>query len=129
MVCKHHRRHVWLIAALLCGLARADDESARAIMTDSRRGNCIACHRIPLGGIPAGAFGNIGPSLEGVGARLTATKIRQRIVDPRRDSPDTLMPPYGSTEGLYRVQRTYENRSILTEAEIEQVVAYLSALK
>jgi L-cysteine S-thiosulfotransferase len=129
MVCKHHRRHVCLIAALLCGFARADDESAPALMTDSRRGNCIACHRIPLAGIPEGAFGNIGPSLEGVGARLSASKIKQRIVDPRRESPRTLMPPYGSTEGLYRVQKPYEDRSILTDAEIEQVVAYLSALK
>ena len=89
----------------------------------------MTCHRIPLAGIPNGAFGNIGPSLQGVGKRLSAAQIKERIVDPRRISPDTLMPAYGSTEGLYRVQKAYENRPILTEAEIDIVVTYLSSLK
>jgi L-cysteine S-thiosulfotransferase len=129
MVCKHYRRHVWLIVGLLCGAARAGDDVARSIILDARRGNCIACHRIPLSTVPDGAFGNIAPSLKGVGARLSAARIRSRIVDPRRSSPDTLMPPYGNTQGLYRVQKAYENRPILTEAEIDAVVAYLSSLK
>jgi L-cysteine S-thiosulfotransferase len=129
MVREHYRRHVWLTLALLCGAARAEDDSARAIIIDARRGNCITCHRIPLYGVPDGAFGSIAPSLEGVGMRLSAARIRERIVDPRRSSPDTLMPPFGNTEGLYRVQKGYENRPILTEAEIDAVVAYLSSLK
>jgi L-cysteine S-thiosulfotransferase len=129
MVCQHHSRHVWLIVAFLCGMARADEDSARAIITDARRGNCLTCHRIPPTGIPDSAFGNIGPSLTGVGARLSVAQIKERIVDPRRTLPDTLMPPYGNTEGLYRVQKVYENRPILTEAEIDLVVTYLSSLK
>jgi len=39
------------------------------------------------------------------------------------------MPAYGSTAGLYRVQRLYRGRPILTDTEIDAVVAYLSALK
>jgi L-cysteine S-thiosulfotransferase len=129
MVRKHYRRHVWLMVGLLCGAARAGDDVAQAIILDARRGNCIACHHIPLSAVPDGAFGNIAPSLKGVGSRLSAARLRDRIVDPRRSSPGTLMPPYGSTEGLYRVQKAYANRTILTEAEIDAVVAYLSSLK
>ena len=65
--------------------------------------------------------------LEGIPDRVEA--VDEVGCDPRDDSPNTLMPAYGSTAGLYRVRKAYENRSILTDAEIEQVVNYLSALK
>jgi sulfur-oxidizing protein SoxX len=129
MVCQHYCRYVWLILALPCGVARADDHTAREIITDARRGNCISCHRVPLAGVPDGAFGNIGPSLAGVGARLSASQIRERIVDARRLTLNTLMPPYGSKQGLYRVQKRFEDRTILSDEEIDVVVTYLSSLK
>ena len=130
MVCQHHRRHVWLIvlAWLPCTGAHGA-EDARAIMTDSRKGNCIICHYIPIEGVPGNAFGDIGPSLAGVGSRLSPAGIEARIVDPRLSSPQTLMPAYGSTAGLYRVQSVYRDKPILTTEEISAVVAYLSKLK
>jgi L-cysteine S-thiosulfotransferase len=133
MVYQHHCRHVWLIAfSLSCpsGVGHATEEgAARALITDTRKGNCIICHYIPLPGVPSIAFGDLGPSLAGVGARLTPAQIKARIVDPRPMTPDTVMPAYGSIIGLYRVQNAYRGRPILTEAEIESLVAYLSALK
>jgi sulfur-oxidizing protein SoxX len=130
VVRQHHRRHVWLTGALLAWAAvAAKADTARDIMTDSRRGNCIICHRIPLEGVPAGAFGNIGPALAGVGSRLSAAQIRARIVDPRAISPQSIMPAYGSTRDLYRVQQRYQGKTILTDSEIDIVVTYLSGLK
>jgi len=133
MVRQHHRRHVWLIALALPWLSTevygAEDGAARAIITDSRQGNCISCHVIPIPGLPGNAFGNLGPSLAGVGSRLKAAQIKARIIDPRSLSPDTIMPAYGSTRGLYRVQSTYRDKPILTDVQIDAVVAYLSSLK
>jgi L-cysteine S-thiosulfotransferase len=133
MVRKHHRRHVRLIA--LCGLAAAqaaapaDLQRGIAVVIDARKGNCVICHSMPIDGMPAEAFGNLGPALAGVGSRLTPDAIRRRIVDPRAASPDTIMPAYAVSTGLYRVQRAYVDRPILTAQEIEDVVAYLSSLK
>jgi sulfur-oxidizing protein SoxX len=130
MVFEHHQRHVRLIGALLSFAAvSAHADTAQAIMTDSSRGNCIICHRIPLEGVPTGAFGNLGPALAHVGSRLRRDQIRARIVDARTIFPLTIMPPYGTTLGLYRVQRQYQGRTILTDVEIELVVTYLSGLK
>jgi sulfur-oxidizing protein SoxX len=134
MVRQHHLRHVWLIACALSRLCIAGDgtergATARTIITDAHKGNCIICHIIPGARVPSDAFGDLGPSLVGVGSRLTPAQIKARIVDPRRLSPETVMPAYGSIMGLYRVQSTYRGRPILTDAEIDAVVAYLSALK
>jgi L-cysteine S-thiosulfotransferase len=133
MVHKHHSRHVWLIACTLgLGCFRsygADQDAARVIITDARQGNCIICHFIPIPGVPDNAFGNLGPSLAGVGSRLTPSQIKARIVDPRLLSAETVMPAYGSTAGLYRVQNEYRGRTILTDAQIDALVAYLSSLQ
>jgi sulfur-oxidizing protein SoxX len=104
-------------------------EEARTIISDAGRGNCVVCHFIPGAGVPSNAFGNLGPSLADVGLRLSPAQIKARIVDPRVLSPDTVMPPYGSTVGLFRVQSGYRGKPILTQAEIDTVVAYLSTLK
>lgn len=105
------------------------DELARAVMTDARKGNCIICHAIPLPDTPTEAFGNVGPSLAGIGSRLTRAQIRERIVDPRLFFPESVMPAYGSTAGLHRVLAAYRGKPILTDQEIDAVAAYLSTLK
>ena len=132
MVCQHHIRDVCLIVCTLpwlCTTGHGAEDTARAIITDVRRGNCIICHVIPVAGLSDNDAGNLGPSLAGVGSRLTPAQIRARIVDSRQLSPDTVMPAYGSTSRLYRVQAAYRGKTILTDAEIDEVVTYLSALK
>jgi sulfur-oxidizing protein SoxX len=39
------------------------------------------------------------------------------------------MPAYFSTEGLARVAPQYRGRTIFTEQQVEDVVAYLATLK
>jgi L-cysteine S-thiosulfotransferase len=106
-----------------------DPRRGKAVVMDSYAGNCAICHAMPIAELPSGAFGDLGPSLEGVGSRLTVRALRQRVVDSRKVSPDTLMPPYFSTQGLERVQSAYAGKTILSAEQVEDVVAYLESLK
>lgn len=104
-----------------------DPAKGRALVADRQTGLCLLCHSGPF---PEERFqGNLAPSLEGVGARLTEGEIRQRIVDPMRANPETIMPAYFRTEGLARVAPAFRGRTVLTAAQIEDVVAFLATLK
>jgi|ERR1700679_3163656 sulfur-oxidizing protein SoxX len=149
MVRQHYRRNVWLtivaagmvmpLGALRIDARDASDRSltgragdalrGRAIATDARKGNCIICHAMPIPGLSADAFGDIGPSLAGVGSRRSVPELRQRIVDSRVLSPDTVMPAYFATTGLTRVHAAYVGKTILSAQEVEDLVAYLASLK
>ena len=48
---------------------------------------------------------------------------------PARLVPDTIMPPYYRLDGLQRVAKTFDGKTILTAEQIEDVVAYLATLK
>lgn len=105
----------------------ADPARGRAIVLDRAGGNCLICHRVPE---PAEPFqGTIGPDLTGVGQRLSAGQLRLRLVDQSRLNPATMMPPFYRTQNLMRVDTRYAGQPVLTAAEIEDVVAYLAALK
>jgi sulfur-oxidizing protein SoxX len=147
MVRQHYRRNVWL-KALAVGMMLTfsivqlsqgamtqplsgqpgDPARGRAIAIDPSKGNCIICHVMPIPELPSDAFGNIGPSLVGVGSRQSVPDLRQRVADPRAFSADTVMPAYFATH-LYRVQAPYVGKSILSAQEVEDVVAYLASLK
>lgn len=114
------------IEAPLTG-APGDAVRGRAVVADRQAGLCLLCHSGPF---PEERFqGNLAPDLGGVGARLSAGQIRLRIVDPARANPDTIMPAYFRSEGLARVAPALRGRTVLTAAQIEDVVAYLVTLK
>ena len=132
-----------LAAALLLGMAgnalpagdapapqaalRGDPGRGRAIVASRQVGLCLLCHSGP---IPEERFqGNLAPPLNGVGARLSEEQIRQRLLDPARDNPATIMPSYARTEGLERVAPSLRGKPLLTPQQIEDVVAYLGTLK
>jgi L-cysteine S-thiosulfotransferase len=73
--------------------------------------------------------GNIGPDLAGVGSRLTPSQLRERIADMSRLRPDTVMPSFHRSEGLVRVDPVYRGKPVLGDAQLDDVVAYLSTLK
>ena len=88
---------------------------------------CLLCHSGPF---PEERFqGDMAPSLAGAGARWSEEQLRQRIVDSGQVNPKTIMPSYYKTEGLQRVAPAYRGKTILTEQQIEDVVAYLATLK
>ncbi|WP_375457674.1 sulfur oxidation c-type cytochrome SoxX [uncultured Enterovirga sp.] len=114
------------IPASLTG-APGDAVRGRAIVADRTRGLCLLCH---VGPIPEERFqGNLAPDLAGAGDRWTPPQLRLRIADARQLNPDTIMPSYRRTEGLTRVGAAWRGRQILSDAEIEDVVAYLAGLR
>lgn len=134
MVPYHHFGNLWLTLAVAGSLATtpaAGQDAARGLelIRASEKGNCSICHFIPGLGLPEEAQGNVGPSLEGVGTRLTPAELEAQIVDARSLNPNTIMPPYGSIEGLVDVDRRFSGRPILTPGEIADIVAYLSSLR
>jgi len=111
----------------LCGLA-GDAGRGQAIVSDSHLGNCLACHRLPIPGIEA--YGTIGPSLAGIGARLDAAQIRLRVVDSRHINPMSIMPGfYRDPRLIHRPGKRYLGKTFLTAQQIEDVIAYLVTLK
>ncbi len=111
----------------LTGLA-GDPERGRAIAIDPAKGNCIICHALPEPELPADAFGDLGPPLAGIGSRQSVPALRQRIVDPRVLSRDSVMPAYFVTS-YTRVAAAYAGKTILSAEEVEDLVAYLASLK
>jgi sulfur-oxidizing protein SoxX len=104
-----------------------DPEKGRAIVANRQLGLCLLCHSGPF---PEERFqGNLAPDLRGVGARMTEEQIRQRLIDPARFNPKTIMPAYSRTEGLTRVAPSLRDKTLLSTEQIEDVVAYLVTLK
>lgn len=104
-----------------------DPERGRAVAIDRKRGNCLACHQMP---IPEQPFhGKIGPPLFGVGSRYTADQLRLRIVNPKLVNPMSIMPAFYKADGFERVTDKFEGKTILNGQEIEDIIAYLQTLK
>ena len=107
--------------------AAGNPERGRQLVANRQVGLCLLCHAAP---IPEERFqGDLAPDLKGVGARLSEAQIRARIVDPSKANPNTIMPAYYKTDGLTRVAPAFRGKTIFTEEQIEDVVAYLVTLK
>ena len=126
-----------LMACLLAAAGDAIDTPLTAQPGDPGRGRqivenralsaCLLCHSGPF---PAPHLqGTIGPSLDGVGSRLSAGQIRLRLVDSRKLNPDTVMPPYYGVDGLNRTGHQWQGQPILTAQQIEDAVAFLTTLR
>lgn len=106
---------------------KGDPANGRKVVIDADRGGCLSCHELP---IPEEQFhGEVGPNLDAVGSRLNEGQLRLRVVDAKQINPDTFMPGFYKVAGLYRVQKEFAGKPILTAQEVEDVVAYLETLK
>jgi len=103
-----------------------DPARGRAIVLDRALSSCLFCHEVPGSEGPAGT---LGPSLGGVGSKLSGAQLRLRLIDSTRIKPDSIMPPYFRTDGLNRVAADYRGKPILDARQIEDVVAYLQTLQ
>ena len=112
--------------ALEAPLAAAGDaQRGRGVFVQREQGHCVICHAV-AGMVPAG---NVGPALDGVGARLTVAQLRQRVVDITQVKPDAAMPAFHRRDGLNRVAAAYAGRTLLDAQQVEDLVAFLGNLK
>ena len=111
----------------LCGLS-GDVERGKQIATDAYKGNCLACHLLPVEGIEA--YGNIGPPLHGLATRMPEPQIRLRVVDTRHVNPMSIMPGfYRDPRLINRPAKAYRGKTFLSAQQVEDVIAYLATLK
>jgi len=115
------------LSAPLLAVAEGDAERGATIAASRTEGLCVLCHALP--GIDARLAGNIGPDLAGVGRRLAPAQLRQRLLAPQDSNPETIMPRYGRSEGLVRVAASRRGQPLLSDAQIDDVVAYLASLR
>jgi L-cysteine S-thiosulfotransferase len=107
--------------------AKGDSARGRTIVANRQVGLCLLCHSGPF---PEEKFqGDLAPDLQGAGSRWSEGQLRLRIVDSSRLNPDTIMPSYYRVDGLVRVAPAFAGKPVLTEEQIEDVVAYLATLK
>ena len=104
-----------------------DAARGRAIVANRQVGLCLLCHTGP---IPEERFqGTLAPDLAGAGARWSAAQLRLRIVDSHRLNPDSLMPAYFRADGLERVGKAWQGKTLFDAQQVEDVVAYLETLR
>ena len=94
---------------------RAGRPGARQAIVENRQlSACLLCHSGPF---PEPHLqGTLGPTLDGVGSRLTAGQLRLRLVDAEKLNPDTIMPPYYRVDGLNRVGSAWQGKPVLSAA-------------
>jgi sulfur-oxidizing protein SoxX len=140
VVFKPMRAIAGLMFAFACATARAQTDSilvpltaeagdaarGRAIVANRQLGLCLLCHSGP---IPEERFqGNLGPSLDGAGARWSAGQLRMRMVDASAFNPGTIMPSYFKPGSGARTPAALQGKTILSAQQVEDVVAYLQTL-
>ena len=104
-----------------------DPARGAAIVANRALSQCTLCHPAP--GVPAHLRGSLAPDLAGVGARLDREALRERLLQPERFNPDTVMPSYGRTEGLTRVAPAFRGKPLLDAQQIDDIVAWLATLR
>jgi len=110
----------------------SDAELGLRIMANRQQGNCVTCHQVSVlrdaKGIDgaSGKQGDFGPSLDGVAQRYSVAQLRQWVVDARKLSSNTLMPPFGTLEGTTQANPA---RPMLNLDEIDKVTAALATLR
>jgi len=105
----------------------ASAPNGRKIVTDRRHGLCLLCH--------GGAFeeepfpGNIAPDLRLLVQGQTAQALRSKIVNPQAHNPQSIMPAYGIPSQAERVAARWRGQPLLSDQEIDDVVAFLMTLQ
>nr|CRH07549.1 putative monoheme cytochrome c sulfur oxidizing protein(SoxX) [Candidatus Magnetococcus massalia] len=114
------------ISKSLTGVAGDVAKGKKLAMTRSK-GNCIACHWLPEATFP----GNAGPNLYEAMRNNERSEgwIRQKIVDPKVDNPDTVMFTFYSNEGKQNIRKDWRGKRVLEAQEVEDIIAYLLSLR
>jgi len=104
-----------------------DAARGRAIVANRQVGLCLLCHTAPIA--EERFQGTLAPDLAGAGTRSTAAQLRLRLADSRRVNPQSIMPAYFRADGLSRVGKNWQGKTLLGAQQIEDVIAYLVSLR
>ena len=116
------------VAESLTGAPGNPEEGAK-VFKDRGLGNCLACHTNKQQDKEL-FHGNVGPVLDGVATRYQPEQIRAIVVNSKAVfGPDTVMPGFYSLDVGTDVRKDLVGKTILTAAQVEDVVAYLTTLK
>jgi sulfur-oxidizing protein SoxX len=133
-----------LPAAIPKPLTKKSGNAERGLETavNPGKGNCLVCHHIAKVLAKAdksdekrvklyGNHGEVGPPLNGVGARYSKAELRMIVVDPRKAFPDadTVMPAYHARATNKDVTRACRGRAMLSAQSVEDIVTFLEELK
>lgn len=99
-----------------------DAARGRALLIKREAANCLQCHAVKKDKELA-AGGDQGPALDGVASALTPAQLRLSVVDYSRVAGGTAMPSFHKAGGASG------DKPVLSAAQIEDVVAFLSTLK
>ncbi|MDH5558372.1 MAG: sulfur oxidation c-type cytochrome SoxA [Alphaproteobacteria bacterium] len=102
--------------------------NGKDVAINLKLGNCLSCHQIPALRDQT-QHGNLGPNLGGVASRLSEGQMRLLLVDAGIAKPESIMPAFYRNEGFHEVMPRFEGKTILTAAQIEDVLAFLMTMK
>ena len=102
-------------------------DRGREVFVSRAAGHCLLCHSVQALSEPS--QGNVGPSLDQVGERLTAAQLRARLIDSTAINPDSAMPAYYRRSNLNQVASRYVGKSVLEAQQIEDLIAFLLTLR
>ena len=115
------------IESRLCDL-QGDPENGKQVAIDRSRGNCLACHMMP---IPEEEFhGQVGPPLHCLAMRYSEGQLRARLVEPMLYNANTIMPGYyRHPRDNHRLANAYQGKTFLSAQELEDLVAFVVTLR
>lgn len=101
----------------------------RKIFANRKQGNCLACHANSEMNDQL-FHGEVGPKLDGVGARWNEGQLRTIVVNAKAVfTEQTVMPGFYSLDVGEDVRKDLIGKTILTAQQVEDLVAYLATLK
>ncbi|MEM1344665.1 MAG: sulfur oxidation c-type cytochrome SoxX [Pseudomonadota bacterium] len=106
-----------------------DPVTGRAAFAARKLGNCLACHQNADLAAEELFHGEVGPPLDGVGARWSTAELRAIVVNSKQVFGDyTIMPAFYRDSGFNRPLKDFEGKTILSAQQVEDIVAYLRTL-
>ena len=104
-----------------------DPQKGRLIVASRQQGLCLLCHSAP---IPEERFqGNLAPNLAQVVKGKSADELKQALIDPSINHPGTIMPAYYKINHTQLVAKNFQEKTLLSMQQIDDVVAYLITLQ
>ena len=99
---------IWQVAGFVRSLGRVEQEPIPGVPGQGKRlyttkGNCVQCHTID------GWGGGVGPDLSEIGARRSASYLRQALVEPEAAVPNSFLQVRVATQDARRITGTRLN--------------------